>query len=206
MGEFILDNNTRSLTDYVVTLPTPHIHANATSASPPFSATMAWHANCTGAHEPMHTQFFNREEQGAVVPSDTFGPSRSICASSGVASMRNNATHLPPDTTSTTVFGSTTRGLYGGNIVINTGFRNGWIQMQVLQGAATVMTSLPASTRTNVLTGQTTTASHTYFGLPVVGFSARTFANGTLQCGAGSCQGNYGGAFPLRYTEPLAAP
>jgi hypothetical protein len=31
-----------------------------------------------------------------------------------------------------------------------------------------------------------------------VGFFARTFANGTLGCGAGSCQGNYGGAFPLR--------
>jgi hypothetical protein len=62
------------------------------------------------------------------------------------------------------------------------------------------------STRTNLATGQVATASHAFAGLPVVGFTARTFANGTLRCGAGSCQGNYGGAFNFRYSEPLARP
>jgi len=40
-----------------------------------------------------------------------------------------------------------------------------------------------------------------YFGLPVVGFMVRTFRNGNLACGSATCQGNYGGAFPHKYTR-----
>jgi len=28
----------------------------------------------------------------------------------------------------------------------------------------------------------------------------RTFNNGRLDCGAGACQGNYGGSFPNKWT------
>ncbi len=45
-------------------------------------------------------------------------------------------------------------------------------------------------------------------GLPVVGFMARTFRNGTLQCGAVTCQGNYGSSAAHRFkrvVDPTSA-
>jgi len=48
-------------------------------------------------------------------------------------------------------------------------------------------------------------ATHTWyaFGLPMVGFAARSFRNGTLRCDAAACQGNYGGVFMHRYRSSV---
>jgi hypothetical protein len=56
----------------------------------------------------------------------------------------------------------------------------------------------------NLATGTVTTGAHAFTGLPVVGFAVRTFVNGTLSCGAGSCQGNYGGSFPLKFRRSIS--
>jgi hypothetical protein len=65
------------------------------------------------------------------------------------------------------------------------------------------MTSLPNSTRYVTATGALLSGSHAYAGLPMVGFMARSFENGTLLCGAGACQGSYGGAFPLSFRRSI---
>jgi hypothetical protein len=44
---------------------------------------------------------------------------------------------------------------------------------------------------------------HTYFGLPVTGFMVRTFQNGNLVCGTGTCQGNYASAFNHNYRTTI---
>ena len=60
------------------------------------------------------------------------------------------------------------------------------------------------SLRTEIASGAVTAGAHVYSGLPVVGFAVRTFRNGTLSCtGAPNCQGNYGGAFPFKYTRRI---
>jgi hypothetical protein len=226
MAEYVLDNNTSSATDLVATLPTRHFHANTTSASPPFAMPVAWGAVGCGSTnggsafgEALTVTNFNREEQGVVVM-ESGSLSQPIttrqCAAASVASLYNSAIHLPPsDRSRTFVFGSTTRSLgSGGFINMHTGFQNGWLVMApgVRPGTGSQASPLPAfisltgSTRTNLLTGQVTTGSHTYVGLPVVGFFARTFANGTLTCSAGACQGNYGGAFAYRAREAIQAP
>ena len=94
------------------------------------------------------------------------------------------------------------------NLNINTGFQNGWMDFELTSaGAANALRSLPGSTRTSVATGEVTTGSHAYLGLPLIGFSVRTFSNGTLSCaGAGSCQGNYGGAFAMKYRRRITTP
>jgi len=52
------------------------------------------------------------------------------------------------------------------------------------------MTSQPSSTRINLQSGAVTKpAPMAYYGLPVVGFSARTLVNGMLPCGGGLCLG-----------------
>ena len=62
----------------------------------------------------------------------------------------------------------------------------------------------------NINTGTTAAATaQTYLGLPVLGFMARTFNNGTLTCtGVGgastSCQGSYGSLFGHKYLNNIA--
>ena len=92
-----------------------------------------------------------------------------------------------------------------GGVLRVTGPENGWFSL-VPQGVGSTMTSLPSSTRVDLATMQVTTGAHTYRGLPVVGFVVRTFTNGALSCGAGTCQGNCGGAFPFKYLRAISPP
>jgi hypothetical protein len=116
--EYVLDASTASLTDVVVALPTRHHYVSATTASPPFAATLDWKADCgsgTQVGEVLPTVFFNREEQGAVdqgsnfpVPPTPNEPQRRLCAAAAVASVRNGSSQIPSDTTRTALLGSTT--------------------------------------------------------------------------------------------------
>jgi hypothetical protein len=224
-GEFILDDGTASLTDLVATLPTRHHYVTANASSAPFTATGGWAAGCqagsgsgaTFLGEPVSGTFFNREEQGGgTVGGGGCGftgcpPPPKICAAAAVGWIHNNAIHMPPAIgTQTSVLGSTTGGFSQGTdrvgaIGIPPGTQNGWIAWSL--PAANQLTSLPGSARTDLATGQATTGPHRYTGLPLVGFVARSFTNGTLQCdGASRCQGNYGGAFQLRFRRSITAP
>jgi hypothetical protein len=132
-----------------------------------------------------------------------------ICAASGVATVRNNALlqFAGASTDRTLLFGSFTRGASSGgsggvvNVAANTAFSNGWLDVRAIGTAALV--SRADSTLLRHATGESVAGAHTFRGLPVVGFAARIFRNGTLSCGAGSCQGNYGGAYPLKYRRNI---
>jgi hypothetical protein len=58
----------------------------------------------------------------------------------------------------------------------------------------------------DLATGTATSGVHVFSGLPVMGLAVRTFRNGTLACTGGACQGNYGGAFPFKYTRRITPP
>lgn len=60
---------------------------------------------------------------------------------------------------------------------------------------------------TSVRLSDGTIASESGFllGIPAVGFMARTFQNGQLACGSATCQGNYGGAYPHKWSLGTAA-
>jgi hypothetical protein len=76
-------------------------------------------------------------------------------------------------------------------------FQNGWGRITYSGAGATQgLTSLPSSSAMDLATGASVSGAFRVGGLPVVGFIARIFSNGTLTCGAGFCQGNYGSAFP----------
>ncbi|MBA3507049.1 MAG: hypothetical protein H0T80_14885 [Betaproteobacteria bacterium] len=48
------------------------------------------------------------------------------------------------------------------------------------------------------------TSAGTFQGLPVIGFAAQSFLNGTLTTGTGTAvQSNYGGNFAHKYTPGL---
>ena len=216
-SEYSLDTATASGTDLVLTLPTRHYYVTAAGSTPPFSSTARWSPTCaisgTRVGELLGKVTHDRETTATFCAGVGFGfpcPENlaQICAASGVASM-----HRPqgaPATNASTVLGSTTLGLAGadGPFLPAVGTA-GWIALYAT-GAATLppqgLGSQPDSVRINLDTGETLTGRHTFFGLPVLGFFARTFNNGRLSCGTAGCQGNYGSAFPLRYSRALVVP
>ena len=105
----------------------------------------------------------------------------------------------------TSVLGSANGGMSGGGVTagalrVPADAHDGWLEMVPRNGH---LTSAGNSTRMDGVDGSVTASSHTFTGLPVVGFTVRTFQNGTLSCGGASCQGNYGSAFPLKYQRSL---
>ena len=90
---------------------------------------------------------------------------------------------------------------------IPTTFQDGWVSL-FFNGS-----SVPAgvhklvggtSTLFNTRTGVTSTlATTTFNGLPVVGFDAIVYVNGTLTSGGVNVQSNYGTAFPHKYTQNI---
>jgi hypothetical protein len=83
-------------------------------------------------------------------------------------------------------------------------FVNG--HMQIRFDGLGILTSQPSSTWVDLRTGATGTGAVTLLGYPTIGFMVRTFENGTLSCGAASCQGNYASAFPHRRVTRFSPP
>lgn len=207
--EYVLDAATRSLTDVVLTAPTRRYYAGAASLAPPFTGTSGWAAACGATRagtgelgERLVAQVFDREERTHVVTGGVndfglFSPPLAVCASTTTFSVSNGQVHMVPGDASM-VLGSINRTAI---LAVNSNFPNGWIDLA--QPQPRTLTSLSNSTRINVSTGATTTGSHQFAGLPFTGMFVRVFQNGTLSCSGGACQGNYGGAFPLRYRRSI---
>lgn len=197
-AELVLDRPTNSNTDVVATFPTrQHYYEGSLTTE---AATAPFSYSCTGSDQnfrgdSVETNYFNREESA----SPTYGQALTKCYASHVIDFTAAPPSNPP-VLITRVLGSRNRGLIGGEINVASG--SGWARF-TKRDDTVPLTSLPTSTRINIRTGASTTGSHSYYGLPVVGFSVRTFQNGTLQCDAGACQGNYGGAFPLKSTRKI---
>jgi hypothetical protein len=204
-SEYVLDSATASLSSMALTFPTRHFYANATSAAAPFSRPATWSSLCTAGGELVAHDYFDREEQSALTPVDGIRPEPppppppAICAAALTLDADNGARQMLTGR----------RGLLGsresfsrGFVLVQQPFQNGWVRMT--QPTPGRLTSLGTSSRTNIATGVTTAGAHVYSGLPMLGFGVRTFVNGTLACSAGACQGNYGGAFPLKFGRSIA--
>ncbi|MGE5096710.1 MAG: hypothetical protein ACM3SO_16360 [Betaproteobacteria bacterium] len=218
MGEYVLDTPTASLTDFVMALPTRPYYATSTTVTAPFTVPAHWSADCLGPGarqigEPMSYLFWNRDELGATASGcGSLGCGDigiSTCATSSVFSVLNIALpHIPAGTVPrSAVLGSATLGAPAHQagavlLVADQRFQNGWLAG--VPDAGQSMTSGAASTRIDSGAGSPVAGAHTFRGLPMVGFTVRTLRNGTLRCDAGACQGNYGGAFPLKYRRDIS--
>ena len=209
MNEYVLDNASASLTDWVLTQPLKNQFVSSTAAAQPYTNVLT----SSGACETIGFTFFNREEQGASAAGTDFSPlppsgqPNSLCWESTVLSIRNDDAH-------TTAGGTATSAVLGSvnltNVTVRPGFQNGWAQLTFTGTGASALgmgatgTSQHVSLGTDApAIGATVAGAVTFFGLPVTGFAMRTFTNGTLTCGAGTCQGNYGGLFVHSYSTKI---
>ena len=205
MNEYILDNASASMTDWVITQPLKNLFVDDVTATPPYSNLLT----ASGACELIGFTYFNREEASAVAAGSDFSPlppqgaANSMCWESTVLSIRNpGAPHNPADTTASTVLGS--KNLT--NVNVTSGFQNGWgILRFTSPNAAIGMLAEATSQRAQLAPAMLAPVAGavTFTGLPVTGFMVRTFANGGLTCDGAACQGNYGAAFTHSYQTTI---
>ena len=207
MGEFVLDPDTSSLTDFVMTFPTRHFYASVSGSSTPFAPALSAPTWCrTQAIGNAQAQYFNREASGAFITIlDLPGlqsPEGIVCGSAVVFSVRSTAAHIPQPSNISQVLGSTNLGFFGGSLSVPRVVPNGWIRVTAPTSSA--MDSLGTSMRwASGSTDAPVAGAHRYMGLPFTGFTVRTFRNDAVSCQSGICQGNYGGAFPLKYQRSI---
>lgn len=198
----------------MTTFPTREFYVAATSATAPFTRLLRWYPECSqSGHDPEGEpisivvrdreagmqRIDNNQGCGFICPP---GANRwTMCAAASVFDVRSNSTVFVPLPPQTPALGSFNRA-FGGQALEVAPRKHGWLSLENLNAGTLV--SLPTSSRTNLTTGEAIVGAHTYRGLPVTGLWVRTFENGTLSCGAGACQGNYGGSFPLTYTRAIA--
>jgi hypothetical protein len=196
-GEVVLDRPTNSNTEFLMTFPTmQHYFSPGVSATPPFSNSCLTADLFRG--QSVQIDYFDREESAT-----TWSNSMLMrCIASGVVDFTSAPQRVPP-LLATRVLGSRNGAQIGGEVNIASG-KSGWARLTKLD-SSNPFKSLPTSIRTNTSTGASVTGAHVFQGLPVVGFSVRTFENGSLRCDAGVCQGNYGGAFPLKFNRKISS-
>jgi hypothetical protein len=199
MNEYVLDNVSGSLTDWVITQPLKNLFVDSGTARQPYTNRMT----TDGACEVISFTYFNREEAARVAAGSDFSPrppgeTTPLCWESTVLSIRNPAASHMPASTASAVLGSKNHI----NVNVTSGFQNGWALLTfngagaTTHGMGAIGTTQRISLGTNSpVAGAPAAGVVTFFGLPVTGFMVRTFANGNLTCGGAACQGNYGAAF-----------
>lgn len=199
-NEFVLDVSTKSSTDWVVTFPTKreYVFAGTGVAQKLFQSNFTASGSCD---EVLLTQY-DREER-TIVSQSSFSPppptqTDSLCWEANVISYIYPASSSTPS--ASTVFGSKNFS------AVKTDFVNGWVALNFpLTSGSRHQLVGPGSTVFNTRTGGTiATLSTTFNGLPVIGFAATVFENGTLTSGGTAIQSNYGGNYNHKFTKSIA--
>lgn len=190
-NEFVLDTSTLSGTDWVVTFPTKNLLVTETSVTPPFTNVLT----ATGACDAATLTTYDREETAVTPQGPDFSPSPtptgfSLCWEANIISYA-----LKTATPATRpVLGSANA------TTVSTDFLDGWASLTFSAAATNVAT---ATNGYDPQTGTTFTPSATFSGLPVIGFAAISFANGTLTNATGDrVLSIYGATYPHRYVGP----
>jgi ribosomal protein S28E/S33 len=198
-NEFALETVTKSGTDWIVTMPTKRFYI---TTGPGNSTGRLFQRNFNGnsgsCDDVVITQY-DREERTVSTPGSFSPPpptlTDAICWEANVVTFNN-----------TNVFASTNKAN------ISTGYQTGWVSMnftgasvpagkhQLVGGISTIITVDPVTATAVSTVGTTPT---TFNGLPVIGFSAITFNNGTLTSGTSLIQSNYGGSFMHKTTTSV---
>lgn len=197
MNEFVLDKETRSSTDWVVTFPTKreYVAVGTGSAQKLFQNNFRDGKSC----DDITLTLYDREERTRQAEQGFSPPppvkATNICWEANVISYLQGGGALP---TKSSAFGSTNF------IPISTDFVNGWAAMNFAVSGSAHQLVGPGSTVFNTATGATgATASTTFVGLPVIGFASVIYENGTLTSGGLNIQSNYGANYNHRTTRSI---
>jgi hypothetical protein len=193
-NEYVLDTVTASKTDWVLTEPTKRYYYDSDGVV----AYLFQRNFVTNACDDIGLTVYDREEQTKTTPQG-FSPPPPPGKVAGLCWEANVLTFNGGN-----LLGSIN------NLSATVEYQNGWADLLISTPAAGKFDGLfahylPAAaiTKTSPL-GGTSTLPGTFFGLPIIGFAAQSFTNGTLTTTSGSLiQANYAGAFNHRFTRDI---
>lgn len=211
-GEFVLDRATASQSAWLLTMPTRRHHIVA--GEPPTAPFVAPASEESPRCEPVANErwgvLFDRTGRalpplGGFIPPPS--PARGLCWSTTAIDFGGS------DLLGSRFGWAYMRAMSGSGAIsyqpVTFAPENGWMRLLMHLDQLPPGTSGPVLP-THTMAGGTTTITRpdgttetrpniTILGLPVIGFSASTFRNGTIGSGSGpSVWANYGGALPLR--------
>ena len=216
LNDYILDSNTQSNTDWVLTFPAKSEFVSTTTAAPPYTAIVT----TNGACENVQFTFFNRDEQSFVPATGGFSPqptgvggpgAGTLCWESTVVSVRNGAAWTTINDTGVKDPAQAESGLRSGvlgsrnvtAVTVLSSFEAGWMDVMFTGTNATNGIGSAAGVTFTGATGVAAAAVHTFVGLPVTGFMVTARANKAVACTvngvAGNCNGNYAGLWNHSY-------
>lgn len=183
MNDYVTDAAINAETDWVVNFPTKRFYVNGALRAP---FVKIWDPKTSKSCQPIGFSFWNREEKAPVGDVDFSpmpeGETASLCYEANVVSFND-----------TSLFASETV-RYVANL--GAGFNQGWARMDFNDVGMTLVslapdaaTLAPIDTGTGTGPGSDMHRSHTYHGLPVIGFAAIGFTNGNV----GGLLSNYAG-------------
>lgn len=185
MNEWMLETNTASGTDWVVTFPTKFAYTGPVgtgAAIAPFNANFNNGQSC----DIFTMNFWNREELTTTTPVIVLpSPEPSVVVTSNTFCYEANVLTFA----NSNILGSTN--LY--NIDTTGVGRTGWANIGFVQA---IQQLTPVTSSTN---GVADAAAQPHRGLPVVGFMVQDFANGNV----GGVASNYGGSFVHKYFRSI---
>lgn len=183
-NEWMLESNTASGTDWVVTFPTKFAYTGPVgsgAATAPFNANFNNGSSC----DVFTMNFWNREELTTTTPVVVLpSPEPSVVVSTNTFCYEANVLTFA----NSNMLGSTN----AYNIDTTSVGRTGWASIGFLQA---VQSLTPVSSTVNGAAA----AAQAHLGLPVVGFAIQDFSNGNVN-GVAS---NYGGLFVHKYFRSI---
>jgi hypothetical protein len=164
-NDYVVTPGIAGATDWIVTFPTKRFYVNQTPVVAPFENS--WDKTKSQSCDSIGVAYWDREERGQVASDDDFSPR----PAGDVIALCNEVNTISFNADS--IFGAEFT-----HYTLNVDYTEGWASMSF--------------NSTNALAGLTDGAT-TFIGLPVIGFSAMRFANGTLQVDGVNILSNYGG-------------
>ena len=194
INEFSLTDATLSGTDWVVTMPTKHDLVTETAVVPPFQNVLTKNGAC----DDITLTLFDREEFATQAAGADFSPSPPAGAGTSLCWEANVISFARPSTS--TVLGSNLLGS-ANRTDVTTDKQSGWGDLTFRAGAVNIATG--GAIGYDPQTGITFAPSTTFSGLPVIGFAAQSFVNGTLTDTSGALiRSTYGASWGHRYIGP----
>lgn len=188
LNDFVLDNDTLSGTDWVITMPTKrHYIPVDTSGGAAYTAITPFTADflAGGACESFSLTYYNREELTPSSPTAPVSPlppgatGSQLCWESTVLTFNNAA-----------VLGAVNQV----NQSVASGYQNGWARIDLYTSGATDGSQNHFMVSTDV-------PNETFYGLPTIGFMVQDFVNNNAAPGI---MATYSGSFIHKYRTNIA--
>lgn len=186
MNDYNVAPGVAAMTDWVITFPTKRFYVNpsvATTTAAPYLFNEMWNRTTSTSCEPFTAAYYDREEGTQDVGDDDFSPAPVVPGLS-LCNEVNTLSIVRSGESGASIFGAE---FTNAEIELAAGFEEGWMRMFFSGDNALV--GMPGT----YLDGASVVEA-TVTGLPVIGFSATSFENGTLEVDGVNVLSNYLGS------------